>query len=197
MGRRFALVFVSLLILAGCSGMGSSDKTPSNCTGDTAYLLNSKCQKLHWDSLPITLTFSDNIPQNVRVNTIKAAAEWENAAGKTLFAFDELGGRSAEHLNMITITAENQWEGAANENAKTFYLYEEQFLRQTIISIRDRVIQTAGIDTFSVILHELGHVLGLGHEETDRNSIRYPQLGMYESARTLAPVDIERLKTLY
>lgn len=193
-GRNIALIFMTLLVLTGCSGR--SDKKPtSNCTGDPAYLQNSSCQRLRWDSLPVVMTFDDNIPAPVRRQAMQAAAEWEAAAGKPLFLFDTLEGRSPKDLNMITIVADSQWDGASNENAKTFYLYERQSLRQTIISIRNRVIENENIDTFSVILHELGHVLGLGHDETNHSSIMYPQLGEYESARTLDPIDIERVRT--
>lgn len=201
MGRRFALTFLSLLILVGCGG--KKNGTPTSCKGDVAYLINNSCQRLHWDSLPVILTFNDNVPQNIRVLTIRAAAEWESAAGKPLFLFDERQGRPAENLNLISITPDAQWQSTGIhleegeiENAITFYEFRSQSLTQVEISIRESIISNEKIDKFSVMLHELGHSIGLGHDATNIDSIMYEKLGENESARTLAPIDIERVRTI-
>jgi len=51
----------------------------------------------------------------------------------------------------------------------------------------------ADIDLFSVTLHELGHALGLGHND-DPNSVMYPY---YRRVNGLRPADITEIRKLY
>lgn len=55
-------------------------------------------------------------------------------------------------------------------------------------------------DLRSVILHELGHSLGLGHDNCNKNSIMYPafeQIGFGQTKRTLSRDDINRIRSIY
>jgi hypothetical protein len=51
----------------------------------------------------------------------------------------------------------------------------------------------ADVDVFSVVLHELGHALGLGHND-DSNSVMYPY---YRRVNALRPADITEIRKLY
>lgn len=52
-------------------------------------------------------------------------------------------------------------------------------------------------DFHSVILHELGHFIGLPHEYDTWESIMAPSLGSYESQRSLYAADVTKLSNLY
>lgn len=49
------------------------------------------------------------------------------------------------------------------------------------------------VDLYSVVLHELGHALGLGHND-DPNSVMYPY---YRRVNALRPADITEIRKLY
>lgn len=53
------------------------------------------------------------------------------------------------------------------------------------------------IDFQSVLIHELGHYLGLNHIEDDSTSIMYPTLGTGVSKRNLNAGDVNRIRVLY
>lgn len=55
---------------------------------------------------------------------------------------------------------------------------------------------SGGFDLWSVVLHELGHSLGLGHT-ADPSTIMYPFLSPNTARRTLAPDDIAGINALY
>jgi len=54
-------------------------------------------------------------------------------------------------------------------------------------------ISTRSVDLFSVVLHELGHALGLGHSDVP-GSVMYPY---YRRHTSLTPVDTGAIQTLY
>lgn len=54
-------------------------------------------------------------------------------------------------------------------------------------------VSTRSVDLFSVVLHELGHALGLGHSDVP-GSVMYPY---YRRHTSLTPVDAEAIQTLY
>ncbi len=53
-----------------------------------------------------------------------------------------------------------------------------------------------GLHAFSVVLHEIGHCLGLNHSE-DPNAVMYPQIRFADAFTTLDDDDIEGLRKLY
>ena len=55
---------------------------------------------------------------------------------------------------------------------------------------------TNGFDFFSVVLHEFGHALGLGHS-TNPNAVMFPSIGAGTSNRTLHADDIAGITVLY
>ncbi len=78
---------------------------------------------------------------------------------------------------------------ALNAEQRTFGVVEPQALRQASYPVDD--IQNA-------ITHEIGHALGLMHNEVDRSVVMYPSAPPFEtSKRTLAADDLSGLAALY
>ena len=194
MRRNLVLYFLILFITVGCAGKKTATST---CSGDNAFILNKNCEKVTWATLPVIMTFDDNVPENIRKDAISAAAEWETATGKSLFIFDTLDGRAPEYLNLITIIGDDNWVGGKEENAKTIYAYQNKAFFQSMIHIRERVLNmdSGNFKPYTILLHELGHVLGLAHDDGNRDSVMYFEIT--DSNGNLAPIDIARMLTLY
>lgn len=189
---KFILILASLS-LAACSGQNS----PTYCTGDNAFILNSFCETVRWNSLPVTMTFDTTVPEDIRIIAMQAASEWEAAIGKPLFVFDSIETHASENQNIIKIVPEEAWVGDIDENAKTVYAYQNRSMIKADILIRARVLTTrhGNMNPHTVLLHELGHVLGLAHDDKNKFSIMYPQTTQYNSI--ISDLDKSRMLIIY
>lgn len=73
-----------------------------------------------------------------------------------------------------------------------FHLDSDELWQADIRSTRN----PAAIDLQSVVLHEIGHIIGLGHS-ADPDAIMYPSISPLESKVTLAPDDVAGAQVLY
>jgi len=150
----------------------------------------------------VTYTFeslTDKLPAAIVREIIeRAMAEWSKAAQITFVP----GGadRAARNLNVLFAARAHgddyPFDGPGKILAHTFYpspVVAEPLAGDIHLDADEAWHQGSDIDLFSVVLHELGHSLGLGHADSP-NAVMYPY---YRRVAALSTADIAALQTLY
>lgn len=181
-----------------------------------------------WQKLPIPFRFDPALGENQKVQLMAAMKRWEWATGKQLWSYDGIhtgvGGDSFKDLysslgdNVNGNYLDTNWEKTKKPDyvlATTIWSNGADYTTVTKADLRFNneyyvigdsfEVKADGkkevVDMQSLALHELGHLLGLGHvdEDVDSLSIMNPTLFIGEglSTRKLAKSDIERIQQIY
>lgn len=175
---------------------------------------------LRWreSRFPITIEFNSNDFDSIekRQAAINAVNTWNEASGIELIKinFSDLSLKEDfldldKYLkdNQITTLFPNIWphENAPDAIAVTSYIYDStgELLHADVLFNSNFDVDTTGslccMDIETVLVHELGHFLGLRHirYEDDPYSVMNPAISSGELKRDLSRADIYILKTLY
>ncbi len=185
---------------------------------------------LGWSQLPIPYQVGSSMNLTQKTGLRTAMARWEWAVGKKLFDYrgthSGVTGDSftnlAESLNDRVngnyldanwskteksefVLATTIWQNASNieEIATADIRFNTEFYEISdslnLTEFSDSGLEL--VDMESLALHELGHLLGLGHtsEEVDPYSIMNPKLyiGEGQESRFLSEGDIRRIQQIY
>jgi hypothetical protein len=160
-----------------------------------------------WDgpglgSAALTYSYSQFTPKLSR-ETITAAlqralAEWAKYAQVT-FTYSE-NATAARSINFLFGSGAHgdpyPFDGPGKVLAHTFYPYPtnpEPIAGDMHLDADEPWQVGADVDLFSVVLHEVGHALGLGHSDRS-GAVMYPY---YKRVASLATEDIGAVRTLY
>ena len=147
--------------------------------------------------------FTDSIAPVYQALVQQAAAEWDDVAGITLqqvadsasadirIGFGEFGAGAGE----IGETDYSYYSGTPETFAPGVTVRVEDPVEHGLATVAGTAIYT-GTQTsmYQVILHEVGHALGLNHS-TDVNAVMYPSAGA--ANRDLDASDIAGIQSLY
>lgn len=199
------VITVSAMYLQACA-----PKAEKDC----GFVQNSYGERVSWNSsLPVRMYLHQSVPQEYVPAIISAANSWNIALGKEAIIIDTsrrvqgANQPSQDGANIIYFL--NDWESDKyDEQARTSIYWVGDQLKEADIRINDKVYdfyfsQTGPIATAStainieaLVLHEMGHVLGLKHED-EHNSV----MATYLPARTdrvqVAEADLNSLKCEY
>lgn len=144
--------------------------------------LEKKCSKTRdkkvffarWNRFPIEMGIDSSVPEEARISIIRAASKWSNVLGFKVFEFNPVRNKpfSSFDNQSVIYFVHKDWRGEKSYEAETF----SRFLPGSGIGIEADVLVNASdyrysydlaengkIDFESLILHELGHVLGIDH----------------------------------
>lgn len=180
------IIYSILTIIAFCScqkgptlGPADQEHLASAAEADCGFVQNSYGQRVSWKkNIPVVLEFHKNFPADYEETIKKAANHWNEAAGMTLFRFvrsDKSLTDSPQKDSVNTVHWLSRWpESQKKLQALTNLYWQNEQLLETDISI-DAQYFNFFIDTSttpydihleSLLIHELGHVLGLKHRST-------------------------------
>ncbi len=196
--------YLSLFVLA-CAALAIQACAPKS-QEDCGFVQNVYGQRISWKgALPVVLKIHQDVPKQY-VPAIQAAANtWNAAAGKTLFEIRDDGTHlptGRDHANIIYFSP--TWDaGRASEQAKTSVHWIGDQIQEADVRINGSGFKfytqqhvPNAISMEALILHEMGHILGLKHKDADQSV-----MGTYLASNTdrtqLAGTDMSSLSCEY
>jgi hypothetical protein len=213
MRSRF-LFFITWIFLVSCDnaqilGPGTAELLATAAQSDCGFVQNSFGQRVSWKSnIPITLKVDSNFsPDHVEILR-RAALHWNEAAGKTLIRIIESDGRVPSKPAKDALNAVNwlrEWpENQSNTQGVTNLYWRHNQITEADVSVNNKNFnfftsspQTPyDVHLESLLVHELGHVLGLKHRSTVP-SVMWAALSSSVKRDSLSNADRETIKCEY
>lgn len=212
--RTLFLILLSSLLVTSCQnnqsvGPGDAKSLATSQQTDCGFTQNAYGQRVSWKSnIPVTIWVSQDYPSDF-VEALESSAQlWSDAAGMTLFQLkysttDPANSPSKDKLN--TLSWKNTWnDKQPGQQGVTKLYWENSQIVEADVSINNfnfnyfLVTPTTHFDIHleSLLVHELGHVLGLKHQ-TSVPSVMWTILNGATLRNTLTTADKSSIKCEY
>lgn len=209
-------IFVPFLFLAlgACQkgptlGPGDQNVLASAAETDCGFVQNAYGERISWKKkIPITLKIHKSYPSEYEEILNKAAQHWNDAAGLTLFRFARSGDlliEKSQKDQVNTIHWLQEWpESQKQLQALTNLYWTGNQLSESDITVDNKyfnffvedAVKPDDVHLESLLIHELGHVLGLKHRSTIP-SVMWSVLSGAIKRDTLTAADRETIKCEY
>ena len=207
--RKFlvgALVIIVALFIQACGGQ-LAPQEPCN------FVQNSQFQRVSWQArVPVKIYLHSSVPYTYYSAIEGAIEEWNQALGKEVLRLEltGVGGYplpSRDGANVIYRL--NTWEENRRlEQARTTLYWAGNRIYEADIRLNGRYFRFykgddgsggggfSGVDLRSLMVHELGHVLGFSHNDR-KDSVMYKTLPSGTLRRKLGKKDVASAKCEY
>lgn len=203
-GRTLILIslFAAGALMQACAKRPSAEKP-------CAFVQNSYGQRVSWVyQTPIVLYVHSGVPSEAVREIRMAMDQWNKVLGSVVLTYGGVVNSPAEASQdrANVIFWRTTWEDKMyfEQGRTTIHFVNKNILDADIqINAKDFVYSfsdsgTEGtVDFQSLILHELGHVLGLAHAPPEVASVMQKDLAMNNLRRTPQKTDIDSLKCEY
>jgi hypothetical protein len=189
------------LLLVNCG-------TKREAQPDCGFVQNVYGERISWkDSAAIPLYIHESFPAAMLPALQKAMARWDLVLGRTAFRIAQTGYQSSspaqDGVNVMYWL--KTWEAnKTTEQARTSVYWVGDQIKEADIRINSKNFNfyldtaTAGnsVHLESLLVHELGHVLGLKHRD-EAGSVMATYLAAQTQRTNISKVDVQDLKCEY
>jgi len=172
------------------------------------FVQNSEGQRVSWKTSGLVKLYYDtSVPPAMYPAIENAIHTWEASIGRHIFQLSGVidGGGSAKQDGTSVIYWMHEWDPnkVATEQARTdIYWIGDELTEADLsfnakgFSITTNPVGGGDVDAESLVLHELGHALGLVHEPSPA-SVMFATLSSHTLRRQLTPVDQQSVSCEY
>ncbi len=212
----FTLFSLTLMLLAGCAKPPASEES---CN----FILNKFHRRVSWAETPIRFYVDDSINSNQYNDILKAMEIWNKQFDEPVFEMigrtnalpnviiDDEGETVPDGYNGIYLASADIFNNSPTEDeqARTSLSYSGDNIYEAdiLIDSSERFFYGSGnatlmerhhkVSFLSLMVHELGHVLGLNHIKENAKSVMFPRLNFGEYRATITDSDYESLLCEY
>lgn len=197
-----ALILTCLFVLSGC---GRKLEPEESCN----FVQNSQLQRVSWKGqLPVELYIHESVPMTYYPAVLNAMAKWEYEVGQPVFKLAGVIGGSqngGEKDGRNVIYYSENWDSSRpREQGRTTIYWLGDMITEADINLNaenfsfftGQLPQANKVDMDSLVVHELGHVLGLQHNDA-QPSVMATTLGSSIIRREPKPADVDSFKCEY
>jgi hypothetical protein len=206
------IAFLAISAAIAIALQACAPKAQESC----GFVQNVYGERISWKgALPIPLYIHESVPEEYIVSIQQAAKTWEDATGKKLFTVitdSRIKGPKTplkDGKNIIYFMDESEWEPEKlEEQARTSIYWIGDQMKEADVRINGRFVyyplqvtdttakKPNGINMQALIIHELGHVLGLKHKDAE-NSVMATYLSTNTDRVQIASTDQSAVQCEY
>lgn len=179
---------------------------------ECGFVQNVYGERISWKGkLPVVMKLHESVPENYRKVIASAADVWNTTYGKTLIVVDQTqiisGPTQASKDTENVIYFYDDWEASkTTEQARTSVYWQGDAIKEADIRVNAKDFQfydlslsnkgPSRVNLQALIIHEMGHVLGLKHKDTD-SSVMATYLASQTDRVVVAETDKKSLSCEY
>ncbi len=198
---------LALLILIAATGIVACQQKLEP-EADCNFVMSSEIQRVSWKGkFPISMYISPDVPTELRESVRIAASQWNYKLDKEAIVIKESDNipTSARKDGTNVIYWNKEWnDGKASEQARTTIHWKGDVINEADILVNAKnhmfsgfgSLDSSKVDFTSLMVHELGHVLGLQHVNSEP-SVMNPTLALNTERLHPTATDVNSLKCEY